>query len=80
MFTFVIRYDHLALHRVAACSGNHRGLVASAVSFGFASGGLGFAFVVAALVPRERLVQLPQLEALACPETVLVVVRQLGAL
>ena len=79
IFTFVIGYEDLALHRVATGSGNS-GLIAGTVALGLASGNLGVAFGVAALVPREGLVQFPQLEALARPESVFVVVRQLGTL
>lgn len=76
--TFVICYEDLALHRVAAC-GEDRGFVAhAAIALGLA---LGLAAVaVSALVPRERLVELSQLEALAGPEAVLVVIGQLGVL
>ena len=79
IFTFVIGYEDLALHRVATVSGDS-GLVAGTVALGLASGDLGVAFGIAALVPREGLVQFPQLEALARPESVFVVVRQLGTL
>ena len=79
IFTFVIGYEDLALHRVATVSGDS-GLVAGTVALGLASGDIGVAFGVAGLVPRKGLVQFPQLEALARPESVFVVVRQLGTL
>ena len=80
-FTFVIRYEDLALYRVAAC-GEDRSFVDPAAMAAIALGlALGLAAVaVSALVPRERLVELSQLEALAGPEAVLVVIGQLGVL